>query len=243
MYRFIIILFLLASLSTLAAIAAEGEMSGQELAIQIRDGVQVPVEKTTVTGTLKIRKSDGRRQQYRIRMRTIPGIGSWTNVYESLVLGEVESQRLTIIRSPGGENQYYLATAPNSETPFSEPKLLSNLNRTFSDSDFWVGDLGFDHLYWSEQTILEKDRRKTRECYVLESRKSGASGERVRTWVDVETGGPIFAEIYDPNGRKVREFTIGGIRRANGNSQISEIQMRSFESDSRTTLEFDPLDF
>lgn len=225
-----------------AVASASEEWTGPALAAHVRDRVQVPVESVSVSGNLRIRKGDGRRHEFSIKMRTLPGFGSWTNQYQALVLGNKASHRLTIVRTPGERNRYYLEVAPDSDSQFSEPEMLADPDQAFSLSDFHASDLGFEHLYWPVQTILEKDRRKTRTCFVLESRRSESGKARVVTWIDEETGGPVAAEVYDDRGEKIREFSVGGIRRVNGKSQISEIQMRSFDTDSRSTIEFHPMD-
>jgi hypothetical protein len=83
--------------------------------------------------------------------------------------------------------------------------------------------------------------RKGRPCHVLESRnpEPGAKGyTRVVSYIDRETGKPILAEAFGPDGKVQKEFEIGGVTRVDGVWQLKNMEMRDLKADSVTVLEF-----
>ena len=78
-------------------------------------------------------------------------------------------------------------------------------------------------------------------CNVLESinpaPKSGYA--RVLSWLDKESGGPVMAEGYDQSGRLLKEFSIKGFAKVQGEYQLKELQIQTTQAKTRTRLEFE----
>jgi hypothetical protein len=113
---------------------------------------------------------------------------------------------------------------------------------SFASSDFWLADLGLEFLHWPRQKLLKTEMRKGRWCNVLQSDNPSQKGPgyaRVISCIDKESGGPILADAFDANGKRIKEFSIRSLKKVEGEYQLEEMQIVSHENRSRTRLEFD----
>ena len=112
---------------------------------------------------------------------------------------------------------------------------------SLAGSSFFIADLGMDFLHWSNQVVLKTQRRKSRLCYVLESRNiNPAKGEyhRVVSWVDKKSGGILLADIYTEEAKPVKRFTVKGLTKKGGQWQVDEMEMRDTKTGARSRLHF-----
>jgi hypothetical protein len=99
-----------------------------------------------------------------------------------------------------------------------------------------------EYLHWPDQRVTRKELCRTRSCKVLESvnPQPGTNGySKVRTWIDRDTLGVIFAEAYDANGKLLKEFSPKGISKVDGQWRVGELEMRNVQTGSRSRLVFD----
>lgn len=227
-------------LAALPVVSHGAEITGEELAKRLTWAT--PKKEVIYNGTLQVRTSSGERRETPVRWRAITGDTGWTNVFETIAKGDSQSERIAIAHRPGQQNAYYRSTSPNATTPFSDPKRLHDIMVPFADSDFWVADLGRDFYHWSSQRILREERRRTRQCYVLESRRASEKVKdgysRVVSWIDQESGGLLRAEAYDAEGEHLKIFSIGSLQKVNGQWHIENIAIRNVQRGSRTEIEF-----
>jgi len=216
---------------------------GMALAAELRSSV--PPETMDVRGLIHRREPDGQRTTVPFIYRIERISNGWISVYDTAGGGGAASQRLTVVHRPGEPNEYRVEKTP----PGGGDAVTTTLRGVeamvpFAESDFWLADLGMEYLHWPEHRIVENLKikmRKGRPCQVLDSvnPESTARGyTRVRSWVDRETGKPIIAEAYGPDGRLVKEFEVGGVTKVNGVWELKNLEMRDVERDSRTLLEF-----
>jgi hypothetical protein len=213
---------------------------GQALAAQLRS--TPPPEDIEVTGRIRIRQEDGRRTNRSFRYQVRSGGEQWQQIFESPAVGAQPAQTLVIQHRVDAAPVYTLTEGAHDATTLT---LAGDRAMTpFAGSDFWLADLGLDFLHWPEQRIDRNTRltmRKGRSCRVLESvnPEPGAAGyTRVRSWVDLKTGGIIIAEAYDQDNRPVKEFEIGGFTKVNQQWELKNMEIRNLQSDTRTVLEF-----
>ena len=110
-----------------------------------------------------------------------------------------------------------------------------------AESSFFIADLGMDLLHWPSQVVLRTQRRKSRLCYVLESRNlKPVKGEyhRVVSWVDKKSGGILLADIYSEETKPVKRFAVKGLTKKNGQWQVDEMEMRDTKTGARSRLRF-----
>jgi hypothetical protein len=213
---------------------------GQALAAQLRS--TPPPEDVEVTGRIRLRLEDGRRTSRAFRYRVLSGGDQWQQIFESPAAGALSAQTLVIDHRVDAAPVYTLTEgvgASNTMTLTGDGAMIP-----YAGSDFWLADLGLDFLHWPEQRIDRDTRltmRKGRSCRVLESinPQPGAAGyTRVRSWVDLKTGGIIIAEAYGNDNRPMKEFEIGGFTKVNERWVLKNMEMRNLRSDTRTVLEF-----
>jgi hypothetical protein len=230
--HFIITLLLLTTslFSSPAAELSRAEAEGQRVVEELLS--QVPVKDSTVTGVLKTRGPKGKRMDIPVRCRIVVSNDNWQTVYETLPNTNSLTDVFSFTRPMDGiTNAYELNGARVNGSETFEP---------FAGSDFWLVDLGLEFLRWPQQRLLKKELRKGQSCYVLESANPGDTGyQRVVSWIDIDTGGVIYAEAYDRKNRRIKEFDVKRVKKVNGIWQLQEVQMRNLQNDSRTNLEFD----
>ncbi|HMO64610.1 MAG TPA: outer membrane lipoprotein-sorting protein, partial [Verrucomicrobiota bacterium] len=228
--RLLLRLLLSAGLALPAAAAPPtGDARGAELAALLRTAR--PAEATTLTAQMRHRPARGARVVTPLRIATRPAADGWTVTYEPAA-GAAHRVRFDGAAPPRYERLVGGATVPvGAETPLP-------------GSDFFLGDLGLDFLFWPEQRVLRRELRRSRWCEVLESTAPPGARlpyARVVTWVDDETGGFIRAEAYDAGGRRWKVFAPGGIRRnaARDGYELKDMEISDVLADSFTVLEFD----
>ena len=214
-----------------------GKALAQEL-IQMR-----PTENSSVTGVLKIRDAQGRRTEIPVSLKVVTGAQTWRSIYEAQAGDSNHVFHLTVVRSNGQQPQYEFTRPPADGSKSAAPSHLTGnqANVAFAASDFWLADLGLEFLYWPEQRLLKKELRRSQSCNVLESvnPNPGPGGyARVVSWIDIDTGGIVFAEAYDQSGGKLKQFKPDKFEKVNGRWQVKEIEIRNLKTGSRTKLEF-----
>jgi hypothetical protein len=216
---------------------------GEALAEELRESV--PPGEVDVQGMIRIRAGDGRRHSLPFHYQVLLTADGWQSIYETSGGGMTTPQRLTVVRRPGQPNQYLLETI----APGDGERVVTTLTGDeamvpFAGSDFWLADLGLEFLHWPHHEIrrdLRITRRKGRPCQILESRTDTPSPggySRVVSWIDRETRQPIIAEAYGADGKRFKEFEVGGVTKVDGVWEIKNLEMRNLRSDSRSVLEF-----
>lgn len=114
----------------------------------------------------------------------------------------------------------------------------------FTNSDFWIADLGLEFFHWPAQKTLPKttNLKRGREYTLLESTNPNPPTNgysRVLSWIDKESGGILQAEAYDAKGKLLKVFEPKSFKKVNGQWELQEMEIRNVQTGSRTRLEFD----
>ena len=155
-------------LSAQAQEATLGPEAGRKLAADLRS--MRPEENSKWQGTLKI-KRDHKTSTIPIFCQTTLGgsNSAWTVMYLTSATDSIGAEKLTVICSTNGPNQYILARAASPGGPLGQPMQLSGSRRTF----LWqVRISGCPTLAWS--SITGRNRNG--------SRGTGAAAGRVLCW-------------------------------------------------------------
>lgn len=242
------LLFLLASAWSVAVQAQRlpdtfnperAEREGSELVDQLLS--QVPVQDYTNTGTLRIRPRGGEPRELPVRFLLQVDGDRWISVYEAVSDETNQLNTFTILSQTGRPNRYLRGHPgdPDSLKPL-EPGEANTV--AFAGSDFAAGDLGLEFLRWPVQRLLKKEMRRSQSCNVLESiQTNGPAGSysRVVSWLDIDTGGIVFAEAFDVNRKRVKEFMPKSFKKVDGQWQLKEMEIEDFQKRSRTAIIFD----
>jgi hypothetical protein len=211
-------------------VAVEPLPDGQELARSMRE--RPPEKATEIQATLEVFEKDGKRNTSSLLIEaTSIRPKKWCVTYKARSkVGVIDLWR--ICHSFGEANHY------EHNERLAKP---SEIHKGLADSAFTLSDLGMEFLYWPSQIVLKTQRRKSRLCYVLESRNPNPSnGEhhRVVSWVDQKTGGILLADLYNASPKPVKRFSVKGLTKKNGRWQVDEMEMRDMKSRARSRLQF-----
>ena len=223
-----------------------GPEGGSKLAAALRS--MRPEENSRWQGQLKITRN---RQTLLVpaASEVIADGPAWKAVYAAESTGKTGAEKLIVVHSTNGPNEYFYAKAVSPSAAPGEPKPLSaaEIDLPFANSDFWLPDLGFEFYHWPDQRCLKGEMRRGRPCYVLESRNPSPAPQgysRIVSWIDREGaakdgGGIILAEAYGPDNRKLKEFSLGPFTKVKGHWELKWMEIVNVRANSRTRLEFD----
>jgi hypothetical protein len=243
--------FLALSTSGPAAEPPDAQQRGRALAEEILAGRPADAlagprtgESFSQTGALQIRPKSGERLSlpFTVRVATTPT--NWWTCYE-VTNAPAGDTRLEIIQNPKSTNQYRLTQAPAGGLASAKARVISGdeTMTPFAGSDFWIADLGLEFLHWPDQRVIGEEKRRSRDCQVLESRppalKSGSYG-RVLTYVDIESGGIILVEAYGANSRLLKAFAPKAPKKVNDQWELQKMSIRNEQTGSQTMLDFTP---
>jgi hypothetical protein len=217
------------------------EEAGQALAEKLRNSM--PEEDTQFEAILKTRPRNGEIRHVPLSCQVIVKADQWHTLYITKPTNDIPGETLSILHRPGQPNEYrFTQNNTNHPAPPAQTELSQkNSAQTLAGSDFWLIDLGMDFLHWPRQRLIRTEMRKSRWCHVLESRNPSAPTQvyaRVLCWLDKEKGQPLLAEAYDQDNHLLKEFSIGSIKKINGQWQVQDMKISNVQTRSRTWLEF-----
>jgi hypothetical protein len=212
---------------------SSAQLEGRALAHEIL--TQRPDKDFTADGKLKLRTADGQRGEVALHFATlVTSDTNWTTTYA--VTGVTNGAQLTVTHHGDAANEYAFSEAGKNSKP-TGAKVMT----PFAGSDFWLADLGLEFFHWPEQTVLKSERRRSRNCRVLESVNPLPTADgysRVVTWIDRESSGVVHADAYDAEGKLLKEFEPKEFKKVNGQWQLQEMEIRNVQKNSRTTIVF-----
>ncbi len=220
---------------------ADSLAAGQALAQELRTAG--PDEDSEVHGTLIIHGGKV-TTQVPVVCRVVVKDGSWETIYETSATTNIGAEKLIVIHSTNGPNQYLYARAAQPGSPLPEPASIkpADTDIPFAGSDFSLSDLGLQFLFWPQQQRFPDETRLGQACYVLESRNPGATNSvKIRSDIDQETSGLLIATAYDSGGHEVKVFSLSssGFKKVNGRWVLEKMDIRDKKKHSQTELKFD----
>jgi len=225
--------------SVQAAAAVPGpDVDGPQMAEELRG--YSPGEDLEVAATLSIREKGKLRRLLPLKIQTIVATNGWFSRYTLTVTSGPEKGATEVleVRRSGDRPPTYARRRTAVPLPAGsavEPLVevaAGESSMRFGGSDFSLADLGLEFLFWPEQKITGRETRRTRDCYVLESRRkevpqvSGAYA-KVRSWVDLKTRQFVRAEAYDAAGVRVKMFKPDEFVYYKGRWQVKQLAIES----------------
>jgi hypothetical protein len=229
---------------------AEPELAGQALAQHLRSAP--PEENTRFTGTLKILPRGAEPRSIPLICNARLGQSTatatnWDAIYVMRPADKAPEELLIVRFQVGRSNEYFhalgtaITNAPDEASRVSGAKLEGPL----AGSDFWLCDLGLEFLHWPTQRVVKAEMRRSRSCRVLDSinpHPTATGYARVRSWIDTETSEMPYileAMAYDANNKLIKQFSLGSVKKVEGQWQLKDMKIRTARTGSRTWLEFD----
>jgi hypothetical protein len=216
------------------------EREGRELTAELLS--QFPANNFTNVGILEIKKRRSDPVEIPIRFTVLVFGNRWISRYEALGTDTNETiDALTIVHEPGKPSRYFRGAPEDLDhaTPLAAGEVAT---LRFAGSDYWACDLGLEFLRWPVQRLLKKELRSSQSCNVLESIHTNAPTggySRVVSWLDIDTGGVVFAESYDAKRRRLKEFAPKSFKKVDGEWQLEEMRIEDLKIKSKSTFQFD----
>lgn len=215
--------------------------AGQALAERVRSSA--PQEDSQISGTLIITSPSG-EMEVPILCKVAVTPTNWVTDYQTAATAQIGAQQLVIAHTSNGPEQYFYAAAPSPAAPLPTLKAIppDDAAIPLAGSDFSLGDLGLEYLYWPIQRQLKGEMRLGEPCYVLESMNpQGGEIVRIKSYIDKEYMAPLIVAGYDENDHLVKEFSLHGssFKKINGRWQMEKMDIRNKKTSSHTTLKFD----
>jgi hypothetical protein len=212
------------------------EAAGKELATRLL--ALQPASSMTNHATLTIRTTKTNQVIVPLRIEVVVSADQWTTTYiQPATTGQHES-RYTVMRGQDGSTKYQVS----SDSPKASAWIEGQAGMVpIAGSDFTLADMGMEFLRWPTQRLMKKEIRRTQSCDKLESiaPDGWTNGyDRVVSWFDIDTGGPVIVEAYDAKGRMVKEFRPTKFEKKDGQYEVEEIEMNNPLTKSRSTLRF-----
>jgi len=247
-----LVLVLTFSLNTLRVAAQEGDEflqgsdGGAKLAERMRS--LQPEENARWRGTFKILHRGQKIPSIPVSCETASTPANWSVDYVTDATGVTGAEKLTVVHSTNGPNQYVYARAASPGVPVGAPQQLTGAQADvpLAGTDFWLSDLGFEFYHWPAQRLLKGEMRSGKPCYVLESVNPHPSAEgygRVVSWIEKEHVAPLIIEAYraDNTNKLFKEFALGSFKKNKdtGRYELKDLQIDNDRTGSTTLLEFD----
>jgi hypothetical protein len=216
---------------------AEGAREATKLLVDLL----APKPAQTNTGVLRIRAKGAEPKELKIHFEVRPGTDHWISLFEAK--GR-EGASLAVIQAEGKPNQYLLTLCDVASATNPAPRKLAGGETMipFAASDFWVSDLGLEFFHWPQQRVLRREMKRGQSCDVLESVNPApvpGGYARVLTWIDLDSGGIVYAEAYDSQKAQLKEFAPKKLKKVRGEYQLESMVIRNPKTDSSTLIEFD----
>jgi hypothetical protein len=110
-----------------------------------------------------------------------------------------------VVQPLQGEPKFYLRGVGELTGNQRTEKLLG--------SNFTYYDLGLTFLRWPNGKLLDEDRVRGRDCFVIEARAGGEPYTRVKLWIDKEYYALLRAETFDANDNLTRRFAVTSFKK------------------------------
>jgi hypothetical protein len=140
---------------------------------------------------------------------------------------------------PNGQIQIWIAH-PGDKSPSALPfEKWSDgpLGSTFSYEDFLE-----NHIFWSQQTLVDQTKFGSRDCDVVKSTPGVADKthySEVRTWFDRTIAFQVYVEKTMKESGAVKEFTSYGLRHDEGVWSAHQIEIKTRGQAGSTLLIID----
>ena len=216
------------------------EKAGSDLAARVRS--LLPQSAGTNSALMRVRPArPALPYQIPLRIAVFPTPEGWCTLYEADPGPQRPAVRLWIEHVRDHRPRYFVAEKDHSGAWPAQPEPLEPARRMlgFAGSDFAPADLSLEFLFWPHHRLLRSEMRRGQFCDLIESSTPDSPPDgycRVRAWFDRDTGGLVYAEGLDAQGRVVKEFLPRRFRKIDGQWEVTELEMIHRLAGSRTVL-------
>lgn len=205
---------------------------------------QLPAESITIQGEMVVRKRRGVVVQ-KLKFDLLSNWGSnpsrATYIISDAFGKSLESMTLIRVAGKKASVEYAKGSPLTVAVP---PAMSCNIQQ----SDVTWLDLTFSFLWWKGGKILDVEKVKGRECYIVEipapkisggssPKKKGAEFySKVVLWIDKELHVLMQAEGYSSDDELMRKLWVRSFKKIDGRWMVKDLEIQQFPDIHRTRL-------
>ena len=198
----------------------------------------------TIRANLDIFGKDGKGQKKKFVLKRLGGLGDSKTLLMFTDPAEIKGVTLLSIIHKGDPDRQWLYTPAIERVRSIAPR---ERTEPFAGSDFTYEDIAervlddFTYKMLSDGEVMQGHK-----TYKIEATPVAADRSQykyVYFWVGQDVPVILAAEMYDQNGKKVREFHASGLKKVNGITGARHLEMISPLENTRTVLTIDDAQF
>jgi len=198
----------------------------------------------TLRANLEIFGKDGKGQKKKFVLKRIGGLGDSKTLLTFTDPAEIKGVTLLSVIHKGATDQQWLYTPAIQRVRSVAPRERSE---PFAGSDFTYEDIAErvldDFTYKMLSDGEEMQGHKTYKIEATPVAPDKSQYKYVYVWVAQDVPLILAAEMYDQNGKKIREFHATGLKKVNGITGARHQEMVSPLENTRTVLTIDDAQF
>jgi outer membrane lipoprotein-sorting protein len=198
----------------------------------------------TIRANLEIFGKDGQRQKKKFVLKRIGGLGDSKTLLRFTDPAEIKGVTLLSVIHKGAPDQQWLYTPAIERVRSIAPR---DRNEPFAGSDFTYEDIAERVLDdFTYKMLSDGEAMQGHKTYKIEVTPVSADKSQykfVYCWVGQDVPVILAAEMYDQNGKKVREFHASGLKKVNGTWGARHLEMISPLENTRTVFTIDDAQF
>jgi hypothetical protein len=198
----------------------------------------------TLRANLDIFGKDGKGQKKKFVLKRIGGLGDSKILLTFTDPAEIKGVTLLSVTRKGSPDQQWLYTPA-----IQRVRSIATRERSepFAGSDFTYEDIAErvldDFTYKMLSDGEDMQGHKTYKIEVIPVSPDRSQYKYIYVWVGQDVPVILAAEMYDQNGKKVREFHATGLKKVNGITGARHQEMISPLENTRTVLTIDDAQF
>jgi outer membrane lipoprotein-sorting protein len=196
----------------------------------------------TLRATLDITGADGHAAKKRFTLKRLGSFGNGKILLKFTDPEELRGVALLSIDQPGQQPQQWIYTPATARVRGIAPRERSE---RFAGSDFTYEDIA-DHSLddFTYEPLTAEDTIENHATYKVVATPVAPDRSQykyVYYWVATDVPCILHAEMYGPDGRKVREMHAGGLRKVSGIWGARRTEMRSTLEGTKSVLTVDEI--
>lgn len=194
----------------------------------------------TLRATLEVTDKDGHSVRKRFTLRRVGSFGNGKTLVRFTDPQELRGVTLLSINQPGITDRQWIYTPATERVRSVAPRERSE---RFAGSDFTYEDIAehalddFTYRLLPAEDIIEN--HKTFKILATPVAPDRSQYKFIYYWVAQDVPCILHAEMYDQDGRKVREMHASGLRKASGIWGARKTEMRSVIEGTKSVLTID----
>lgn len=198
----------------------------------------------TLRATLDVTDKDGHTVRKRFVLRRIGSFGNGKTLVRFTDPAEIRGVALLSINEPGAPARQWIYTPATERVRSVSPRERSE---RFAGSDFTYEDIAERSLDdFTYKLLPADDTIENHKTYKVESAPvtpESSQYKYIYYWVAQDVPCILHAEMYGPDGMKLREMHASGLRKEAGIWGARRTEMRTIPDGTKTVLTVDEIHF